>query len=228
MHSSTENTARDFYYYLNLIQAYSFAFIPFLALFCVNYQYLEAPLNINKQQLITQWVNAYSKEMLQWARNRVPQKEIAEDLVQDTFVVAFQKLDSFEERSQPKTWLFAILKFKIADYFRASFKMETRPLQDNTFFNDTDSWNGSEWPTKWAIEDEGNLLDNLDFKATLDQCQDQLPKGWNHALVLKYFSEKDANEICKEMGITTTNYWQMVHRAKLQLRKCLDFSWFKK
>jgi RNA polymerase sigma-70 factor (ECF subfamily) len=40
-------------------------------------------------------------------------KEIAEDLVQDTFLAAFHKIDSFEGKSQPKTWLFSILNNKV-------------------------------------------------------------------------------------------------------------------
>jgi len=166
--------------------------------------------------------------MLQWARSRVPQKEIAEDLVQDTFIVAFEKIDTFQERSQIKTWLFSILKNKISDYFRASFKMETRPLNDKFFLAESDSWKKNEFYHSWDIGDEGQLLDNVEFKAVLEECQKKLPGSWNHAVVLKYFSEKDADEICKEMGITTTNYWQLIHRAKLQLRKCLDINWFKK
>jgi RNA polymerase sigma-70 factor (ECF subfamily) len=47
-------------------------------------------------------------------------KEIAEDLVQDTFLAAFHKIDSFEGKSQPKTWLFSILNNKVIDYYRLS------------------------------------------------------------------------------------------------------------
>jgi RNA polymerase sigma-70 factor (ECF subfamily) len=40
--------------------------------------------------------------------------------------------------------------------------------------------------------------------------------------------DKKTEEICQELGISTTNYWQMMHRAKLQLRECIDENWFKK
>ena len=40
--------------------------------------------------------------------------------------------------------------------------------------------------------------------------------------------EKDCNEICQELEISPTNYWQILHRAKLQLRKCLELNWYKK
>ena len=38
----------------------------------------------------------------------------------------------------------------------------------------------------------------------------------------------DSDEICKELQITSSNYWVLMHRAKLQLRECMDLNWFKK
>jgi RNA polymerase sigma-70 factor (ECF subfamily) len=40
--------------------------------------------------------------------------------------------------------------------------------------------------------------------------------------------EKKGELICQELGITDTNFWQILHRAKLQLRKCIELNWFKK
>lgn len=189
---------------------------------------MEPFTQLNREQILTQWMQAYMREMIHWAKNRLPSLEVAEDLVQDTFLVAFQKMDGFEERSQPKTWLFSILKNKIADHFRASFKLETRPLNDHLFFDENDTWKNDQWPSEWQFGNDDNLLDNLEFKSVLDDCQEKLPTNWYQALMLKYFSEKNPSEICKEMGITQTNYWQLVHRAKLQLRKCLEINWFRK
>ncbi|MCK5276978.1 MAG: RNA polymerase subunit sigma, partial [Cyclobacteriaceae bacterium] len=47
------------------------------------------------------------------------------------------------------------------------------------------------------------------------------------AIHLKYLEEKDGKEICQELGITSSNYWQILHRAKLQLRICIEENWFK-
>jgi RNA polymerase sigma-70 factor (ECF subfamily) len=59
----------------------------------------------NSKSVLEQWVNQFSDELYSWAFKT--SKEIAEDLVQDT-LAAFHKIDSFEGKSQPKTWLFSI------------------------------------------------------------------------------------------------------------------------
>ena len=61
----------------------------------------------------------------------------------------------------------------------------------------------------------------------LDHCMAQLPEKWNHVVQLKYLEEKKGKTISKELGITSTNYWQIIHRAKLSLRECLENLWFK-
>jgi RNA polymerase sigma-70 factor (ECF subfamily) len=72
----------------------------------------------NSKSVLEQWVNQFSDELYSWAFSS--SKEIAEDLVQDTFLAAFHKIDSFEGKSQPKTWLFSILNNKVIDYYRLS------------------------------------------------------------------------------------------------------------
>ena len=56
----------------------------------------------------------------------------------------------------------------------------------------------------------------------------ELPTSWFAAINLKYLEEKKGEIICQELQITPTNFWQILHRAKLQLRKCLEVHWFKK
>jgi RNA polymerase sigma-70 factor (ECF subfamily) len=52
------------------------------------------------------------------------------------------------------------------------------------------------------------------------------PKKWNLCVKLKYLSGKRGEEICQELEISTSNYWQIIHRAKLQLRDCVGSNWF--
>jgi DNA-directed RNA polymerase specialized sigma24 family protein len=59
----------------------------------------------------------------------------------------------------------------------------------------------------------------------MQECMNDLPHKWKLALVSKYLSDKDTTEICQELEITPSNYWQIVHRSKLLLRKCLEMKW---
>lgn len=181
------------------------------------------------------WVGLYSDKMYSWAFYKIGDKESSEDLVQDTFLSAFKAIRKFEGKSDPKTWLFAILNNKIAEYFRKIYRSPvlTNRKEDfnenikGTFFDSNDRWLKEERPSTWPDE-ESHLLDDSNFKSVLESCMKNLPVNWHAALQLKYLEEKKGEIICQELDITATNFWQILHRAKLQLRKCLDMNWFKK
>lgn len=184
-----------------------------------------------KTALFGQWVEQYTNDLLNWAYHKTSNLAVAEDLTQDTFLVAFQQMGCFREESSPKTWLFAILKNKITDYFRGQFKNRNINIQDIkeegfTPFDSDEKWISQHAPLYWDNTDE-HELDNTDFRQILGYCLKLLPSRWKAALELKYFTHKKGDVISQELGISTSNYWQIVHRAKLQLRDCLEVNWFK-
>lgn len=176
---------------------------------------------------LSQWVRQYNQEMCNWATHKVSDSEIAKDLVQDTFLAASESISLFKGESSPKTWLFSILKYKIIDYYRSKvkqpFSFDNQTL--TSFFTEDGEWHSNKKPGNWNDDDE-HLLDNDDFNIVLKKCLDALPEKWNLSIKLKFFSSKKGEEICQELGITPTNFWQIMHRAKLQLRDCLENRWF--
>ena len=199
---------------------------------------MEDIMDISKPETtIKCWVDLYADKMYTWAFYKTSTKEIAEDLVQDTFLAAFQSISKFEGKSEPKTWLFAILNNKIAEHFRKQFRNPTitegqsdtnsgTSLFD-TLFDANDQWIKEQRPKEWQ-EEQDNLLDDAAFIKNLQACMGKLPDNWMAAVQLKYLEEKKGELICQELGIAPTNFWQILHRAKLQLRKCLELNWFKK
>jgi len=180
----------------------------------------------NLKQKFTKWVNLYSDDLFSWAIIKVKKEIIAKDLVQETFIDAYCSIDKFEEKSAPKTWLISILKNKVAMYFRNELKNKTIPLSkfDNLIFNDKGKWIERQYP-QWQKEKE--LLDNLDFKLVLEKCINGLPELWKIVIQLKYIDGQNANDICSDLELSDSNYWQIVHRSKLKLRHCLNSNWFK-
>lgn len=185
--------------------------------------------------IIRSWVELYSDSLFSWAYYKISSKEIAEDLVQETFMVAVQSLSKYEGKSNPKTWLFAILKNKITDHFRKVYKNpissehlkneEIEKFYFNPSFESDGHWKKGQLPNAWVEEPE-NMLDNEDFRKVLHYCLMNLPNHWFSAIQLKYIEEKNGDIICQELQISPTNFWQILHRAKLQLRKCLEINWF--
>ena len=86
-------------------------------------------------------------------------------------------------------------------------------------------WITEKSPQAWE-ESESHLLDDDEFQDILQKCLEALPEKWNLIVKLKYLMSKKGEEICQELDIAPTNYWQMIHRAKLQLRECIETSWF--
>ncbi|WP_366184368.1 sigma-70 family RNA polymerase sigma factor [Flavobacterium ovatum] len=186
----------------------------------------------NSKTVLENWVHQFSDELYSWALYKTTSKETAEDLVQETFLAAFNKIDSFQGKSQPKTWLFAILNNKVVDYYRLSARTTKNNFSlteesgyelSDGLFNTTENWVNMELNSIW--EQEGELLDNDDFNMVFQYCMDDLPEKWKLAITSKYLTDNKAEAICKELEITASNYWQIIHRAKLLLKKCLENKW---
>ena len=177
---------------------------------------------------LTQWVETYTKDLYSWAFHKVSDTELAKDLVQDTFLAAVEKIQSFKGDSSPKTWLLSILNHKIIDYYRKRINLPTNIENQSllSFFDEEGSWKTDKRPKDWD-EDETELLDNEEFRDVLDNCFGELPAKWNASIKLKYLFNKNGDEICQELSISPTNLWQIMHRAKVQLRECVENKWFK-
>lgn len=181
-----------------------------------------------------EWVNSYSDRLYSWAVHKTSSKEVAEDLVQETFYAAFKSLDKFERKSNPFTWLSTILNNKIIDYYRSSAKnfiVLDHSESKNAFnisesiFDKNDGWN-TIYDENVSI-DENKLLDNSEFVNELENCYGKLPPNWKKAIQAKYIFNVDSSQICQELDITPSNYWKVIQRAKLLLKQCLESNWFK-
>lgn len=189
-------------------------------------------INSDSKTILENWVNEYSDALYSWAFYKTSSKETAEDLVQDTFLAAFNKLDSFKGKSQPKTWLFSILNNKVIDHYRLSAKTTKQTISlseekgyeiSDGFFDENENWKSNAIHPIWNQDQE--LLDDPNFNNVMQLCMDDLPQNWKYAVTSKYLTDKDANEICQYLNITVSNYWQIIHRAKLVLKKCLEMKW---
>ncbi|KMQ60058.1 RNA polymerase sigma factor [Chryseobacterium angstadtii] len=181
---------------------------------------------MTKNDVLKSWVEQYSGALLKRAAYLLSDKTEAEDVVQDVFLAAFSAYDSFEGKSQPLTWLNAILNRKAADFYRKKYKSEPQINLDH-FFNEEGSWKKDDVLNEWNTpEREPELLDNNDFNKTLEDCIENLPSRWKIPLKMYYLEEKKAPEVSQELQLSATNLWKILQRSRMQLRECLDINWF--
>lgn len=168
------------------------------------------------------WVHMHTGDLLRYARSRVRDEPIAEDLVQLAFIAAWEGRKKFAQQSSPRTWLFSILKNKIADHWRKAYRDPlvhgVEPM-DTDFFEIDGRWAPGHIPQEWGLDGPD---DDEQIQHFLADCLQQLPAHWRAAVEMKFLKEKDADAICQELGVSATNYWQQIHRAKVRLRDCIS------
>jgi RNA polymerase sigma-70 factor (ECF subfamily) len=175
------------------------------------------------------WVAAYADYLYGFALQRLSDPELCKDLVQDTFLSAIKNKAHYKADSSVKTWLTAILKHKISDQYRNKTAL-TDPIPSAesscTFFEQNGHWKNRHAPQDWRI-DEANPLESEELKAILKSCLDKLPPLWALVINRKYLQEENSTVICKELNVTPSNFWVLIHRAKLSLRACIDKQWLR-
>lgn len=181
------------------------------------------------------WVEAHGNYLFRYAMMRLRNKDLAENMVQETFLAALKGKKSFSGRSSEGTWMVGILKHKIIDHYRKDFREQpVTDLQSLQFEEEqtVDQFydameNPRKYPKDW-MPDQQAVLSSKEFWVVLHGCMDKLPKTTSTAFAMRELDDMDTPEICKELGISSTNLWVMLHRARLQLRECLERNWFEK
>ncbi len=173
------------------------------------------------------WVNKYADQLYAYIAVRLNDTGIAEDIVQDTFLSAWKNRDSYKGEASEKNWLFAICKNKIIDHYRKSAHQIAKPSvvdASDAFFDEAEHWTAEAGPVDWGLS-EHQTIEKKEFYRILEKCKSKLQQIQQSVFVLKYLEGQDSDVICKVLNITASNYWVIMHRAKLQLRSCLDKNW---
>ena len=180
------------------------------------------------------WVDKYGDLLFGFALSRLRDKARAEDAVQETFLAALKGKETFQGQTAEKNWLFGILKNKIYDYFRATAR-ETS-FEDLEFYQNGEQesfnasgigaggWVGSHAPQNWG--DVSEAIDREEFWKAYNSCCRKLPEKISAAFNLREVDGLSSKEVCVVPGISESNLWVMLHRARMALRRCLESNWF--
>lgn len=171
--------------------------------------------------------------LFRYALLQMRDAELADDAVQEALLSAWQNSASFAGKAGLRTWLIGILKHKIADHWRRStndvifsdinqFDAEDTETDEDAFFTRNGHWNSG--PSTW--NDPEAAFKQQEFWAIYEVCQNNLPPKMAKVFMLRELVGLEADEICREIGLSEANYWVVMHRARLRLRECLEIRWF--
>ncbi|HEY5742855.1 MAG TPA: sigma-70 family RNA polymerase sigma factor [Terrimicrobiaceae bacterium] len=177
------------------------------------------------------WVDEHGECLYFYALKRVRMPEVAEDLLQETFLAGIRSLGKFERRSSERSWLVGILKNKIYDHLRMARR--------ETSFTDM-AFLAGDGSSNLHVADCLNLANNgqerkaeteevrhrAEFWRTMGDCLSRLPKRHAVVFMLRELDGMSTREICRTVSVSESNLWVMLHRARIALRQALERNWF--
>ncbi len=174
----------------------------------------------------------YRNYLVRFAVLQLRDPATAEDVVQETLVAALEGGAGFSGRSSVRTWLTGILKHKIIDQLRRGSREQgllDGAADDRTEAEAVDAQFAADghWrspPGSWG--DPDRALENKAFWTVFEACTKLMPVRTARVFMMREVMELGTEEICRELDITATNCWVMLHRARIALRECLEIKWF--
>ena len=174
-------------------------------------------------------VQALRPQLLRFARHQLRNDAWAEDAVSETLLAAQEKPLAYQGAAQLKTWLIGILKHKVIDQIRRHRREISTTTDadddadlDDLLFRADGHWR--ETPADWG--QPAAALGQRQFFEVLEACVEHLPGQQGRIFLMREWLELDTDEICKETGVSATNLFVILHRARLRLRECLQARWF--
>ncbi|MDQ4133169.1 MAG: RNA polymerase sigma factor [Actinomycetota bacterium] len=181
-------------------------------------------LRAGEESAFATLVDRYHSPMLQLASTFVPNRAVAEEVVQETWLGVVRGIDRFEGRSSLKTWLFSILvnRARTAGGRERRGRVDSalaHPSVDPQRFGPDGTW--SDPPAPWT-DDVAERLHDREVGRRLRVAIDQLPHGQREVVLLRDVHGLDSDEVCTMLGITQVNQRVLLHRGRSRLRGMLE------
>ncbi len=173
------------------------------------------------------WLDQYGDYLYRYALSRLRDAEAAEEVVQETFVAGLRAHDQFAGKGTEKAWLSTILRRKIVDFVRR--RMRATPTDSESTDDVTEVLFDNQG--KWRVDPRifgahpHAVLEKREFWDVFRKCLAGLPSRQADVFSLREMDDISSKQICKDLGITSSNLWVLLYRARLGLAKCMQHRW---
>ncbi len=174
-----------------------------------------------------EWVDVYGDFLYGYAASRLRDANAAEEVVQETFLAGIRHHDQFRGEGTQRAWLLGILKHKIVDFIRKRLPSELPGAEDDEspvehrLFDRQGSWRND---VPW-INHPGRQMELEELRNLVSNCLKHVPAAQADVFVLTVMEEMNGSDVCRELGISRSNLWVRLHRARLKLADCVRSKW---
>jgi len=170
------------------------------------------------------WVDRHGDTLYRYALSRLRDPEAAEEVVQETFVAALRARDQYSGQGSEGAWLLGICKRKVVDHVRrrnrpdSSVGGDLGPDPAEAMFDAVGNWRFDPRIRKGRPE---GALERQEFWQAFRGCLQRLSQRQADAFTLRELENLESDQICKELEISASNLWVLLHRARLGLMQCM-------
>lgn len=176
----------------------------------------------------TEWVEQHGDSLYRYAFSRLRTVDAAEEVVQETFVAALRNSKQFSGTGSEGAWLLGILKRKIVDHVRKRSKVGVQlDSEESGDISEVLFDQSGQWRAEFKRGDFRPLdsLEREEFWSVLRTCLKGLPNRQADVFSLRTLENLSTEEICKDLGITSSNLWVLLYRARTSLANCMRSRW---
>jgi RNA polymerase sigma-70 factor (ECF subfamily) len=168
------------------------------------------------------------KRLLRHARMVVHESALAEDLVQETLIAIFEQPDAHKGQAALTTWATAILKNKIADWYRSPHQRRRVQVNDSVADESQD-------PAEALFNAQGARLEPVpvwqqpesreaqrQMMTVMESCLRRLPAQSSKVFMMREWLGFESVEICQQLGLSAENTRTILHRSRTSLRQCMS------
>tara|TARA_B110000967_G_scaffold190670_1_gene215589 strand:- start:1072 stop:1632 length:561 start_codon:yes stop_codon:yes gene_type:complete len=174
------------------------------------------------------WIKLYSDYLFNYTISRVNDREIARDLVSETFLSGLKSMENFRGKASERTWLTSILKRKVIDHYRKINSIKGKAEVRMNYSNSSES--EGDWLEERVADSfdktAEDIMENTELGDAIYNCIGKLPEKQAQVFEMKTIIGYDTETICNELKITASNLWVQIHRARTALAACLEKNWF--
>jgi len=164
----------------------------------------------------TELVNIYSDRIYNLGLRILKSSDDAADVLQETFLAVYEKINTFDGRADFFTWLYRIA---------TNFALMKLRRDKRTVLTDEELEVNFDRPDQMQLEEWRNLplkgMLSEEFKKHLDEAVDALPEIYKTVFVLRDLENLSIRETSKILGITESNVKIRLKRARMFLRESL-------
>ena len=166
-------------------------------------------------------IEAHKGKIYALARKLTGNEQDSEDIVQDTFLKAIDKIDQFRGEASFGTWLYTIALNEARGHYSRRKQVDLKPVEDYLPSSSAGGHNHDDSRLLFDWKDPHRILESEELKEMIDAAIEELPYKYREAFLLRYIEDLPVKEVARLIGESDAATKSRILRARLALRERL-------